>query len=79
MTCPLPGDEVTRDDCHVDQVHLYTFDRLMFDCLAGRGLSVTDITLTGREDASQCPGQLDQELDDWSAYHRDDARSRDTN
>ena len=51
----------------------------MFDCLAGRGLSVTDITLTGREDASQCPGQLDQELDDWSAYHRDDARSRDTN
>jgi hypothetical protein len=74
--CPVSGERLYRDGCHVD--HVVPFDTLMRSFLANEGLAADSVALhPGKDGSTQAPGLVDAALERrWCEYHADWAELR---
>jgi hypothetical protein len=75
--CPFTNELLTLETCHVDHLSPMTFETLVTEWLKLSGLGEVDVQITGREDNSSTRFMTNaNQIDSWTAYHRQHARLR---
>ena len=77
LTCPVSGEQVTRDNCHVDHEPPLTFENLLAAFLSSRGTVLDSVEVTGFGDGEVEKRIADGELEKaWQDYHFKNANLR---
>lgn len=76
-TCPLTGEPITRDDCHVDHEAPDTFESLAGRFIAENAVNIEGVNIDGYGDGELFKSFRDDDLRiAWQEFHRAHARLR---
>jgi len=76
IKCPLTGEEVTRQNCHVDHTPPYSFQNLVDAWLSLKGNAFDDLELIKSDDGIGCVLKNYDDINSWRNYHLKNARLR---
>jgi Protein of unknown function (DUF3223) len=77
IRCPITGEAVTRQNCHVDHAEPWTFQAIVTEFIDDYEIDVASVALTGGSDNTTEEAFTDQSLAlTFAAYHRERAQMR---
>jgi hypothetical protein len=76
LPCPVTGDAMTRNSCHVDHAEPWPFERIVVEYLATAGIDPSSVSYIDGDGVVSYDFASRDLIDDFAEWHRNRARLR---